>query len=91
MVTSILMVKSPDGSVWKQRGITVEGNNDDFAKEELMVDFCRAHAGESFKQVTLNDAYHFWQMAERNGYSIDTMHVNSVRADAEPPAAQVAA
>lgn len=84
MVTAVLMVKNPDGTVWKQRGITVEGNvEDDDAKQELMIDFCRAHAGESFTQVTVNDAYYFWQMAERNGFRIDTLHVSPVYTGAD--------
>lgn len=58
--------------------VTDEDGSEDAARQRLMNAFARTVLGPPFHDIDRNDAWHLWQIAEKNGFRIlvkDTLPV----------------
>jgi hypothetical protein len=88
MVDAVMSILNPDQTIWQNLAITIDAAQTfDDARMRLMDEFIRRNVGSLFARITPNDAWHFWQMAEGNGYRLQTISIAAARTEISAAAA----
>lgn len=73
-IQGVAVILAPNETVWHGQEfvapVTDEDGSEDQARQTLMTNFARTILGPVFPEIDQNDAWHLWQVAEKNGYRI---------------------
>jgi hypothetical protein len=73
-IKGVAVIIAPGDPVWRGEDFTETVTNEDGSEEQareiLMVKFANTTLGGIFEKIDRTDAWHFWQIAEKNGFQI---------------------
>lgn len=74
MIKGYAVILPPNEQVWKgddfAQPVTDEDGSEDIARQRLINAFANTVIGTVFTEIDRNDAWQFWQIAEKNGFHI---------------------
>jgi hypothetical protein len=74
MIKGYAVILPPNETVWRgddfAQPVTDEDGSEERARQNLMNAFANTVVGEVFTAIDPNDAWQFWQIAEKNGFHI---------------------